>query len=42
MGAGIISFVVAIQSLSPVQLFATPWTTEDQAPMSSFVQHYIF
>ena len=35
-------FVVAVQSLSPVQLFATPQTTADQVPMSSLVQHYIF
>ena len=30
----IICFVVVFQSLSHIQLFATPWTTEGQAPLS--------
>ena len=29
--------VVAFQSLSPVQLFATPWTAACQAPLSSTI-----
>ena len=32
---GILLFVVVIQSLSGVQLFATAWTTAYQAPLSS-------
>ena len=30
-------FVVAVQSLSHVQLFAIPWTAESQVPLSSTV-----
>ena len=29
-----LSFVVVIQLLSPVQIFATPWTVAHQAPLS--------
>ena len=37
MGAGIISFVVAVQSLSPVRLFEIPWTAACQAPLFSII-----
>ena len=33
---------IAIQSLSRVQLFATPWTTAHQAPLSSTMSQSLF
>ena len=33
--------VVAVQSLSHVQLLATPWTTASQAPLSVTVSQFV-